>query len=181
MRRALLCVLSFGLLLIPGVASAQSTSTDSQTLQELLKEVRQLRQDLRTIATTSQRAQILLSREQVEQASVASAQKELDSANSRVSEFQRRERDFQEQIQAFTDEDNEDRTPDASSRQRLEAMIARFKSSLEQESVQEQSAMSSQMQAKDRLQIEQGKLDALQSELDRLDKDLQDLGTQPVN
>lgn len=181
MRRALLCVMSFGLLVIPGVASAQSTSTDSQTLQELLKEVRELRQDLRTIATTSQRAQILLSREQVEQTSVASAQKELDSANSRVSEFQRRERDFQEQIQAFTDEDNEDRTPDASSRQRLEAMIARFKSNLEQESVQEQSAMTTQMQAKDRLQVEQGKLDALQAELDRLDKDLQDLGTQPVN
>lgn len=181
MRRALLCVMPFALILIPASAFGQSNSTDSQTLQELLKEVRQLRQDLRTIATTSQRAQILLSREQVEQASVASAQKELDAANSRLSEFQRREREFQEQIQAFTDEDNEDRTPNASARQRLEAMIQRFKTNLEQQNVDEQNALTIQMQAKEKLQIEQGKLDALQSELDRLDKDLQDFATQPVN
>lgn len=182
MRRALLCVLPFGLLLIPTVAFAQSTSsTDSQTLQALLKEVRKLRQDVRTMTVASQRAQILLSREQMEQIAVENAQKELDAANSHVSEIQRQERNSQEQIQYFSDQDNEDRTPNPASRQRIESMIARFKTNLAQQSVDEQSAETSQMQAKEKLQIEQGKLDALQAELDRLDKDLQNFATQPIN
>lgn len=182
MRRVLLCVLPFALVLIPNVASSQSTSSnDSQTLQALLKEVQELRQDVRTMTAASERAQILLSREQVEQGAVESAQKELDAANSRVSEVQRREGDLQEQIQAFTDEDNEDRTPNASARQRIEALIARFKANLERQGLQEQSAQTSQMQAKEKLQIEQGKLDTLQAELDRLDKDLQSFTTQTVN
>ena len=133
------------------------------------------------MTVTSERAQILLSREQAEQAAVASAQKELDSANSRVSEIQRQERDSQEQIQYFSDQDNEDRTPNASSRQRIEALLQRFKANVEQQGQEEQSALTGQMQAKDKLQIEQGKLDALQSELDRLDKDLQDFANQPIN
>lgn len=182
MRRVLLCVLPFALVLIPEVASSQSaSSTDSQTLQELLKEVRQMRQDIRTMTATSQRAQILLSREQVEQVAVATAQKELDGANSRLTEIQRQERNAQEQIQYFSDQDNEDRTPNAASRQRIEALIARFKMNLEQQSLEEQSAQTSQMQAKEKLQVEQGKLDELQTELDRLDKDLQQFASQPIN
>lgn len=181
MRGALLCILSFSLLLTPGVAYSQSaSSTDSQTLQALLKEVREMRQDIRTMTAASERAQILLSREQVEQAAVENAQKELDSASSRVSEIQRQERNSQEQIQYFTDQDSEDRTPNAASRQRIEALIARFKANLEQQSAEEQSAQGSQMQAKDKLQIEQGKLDELQAELDRLDKDLQNFTTQTI-
>ncbi|MGH9710386.1 MAG: hypothetical protein ACRD37_07555, partial [Candidatus Acidiferrales bacterium] len=80
MRRASLLV--FGLLLIPTTCFGQSTSTDSQTLQALLKEVRQLRQDVRTVTVASERVQILLSRLQAQQTAVGRAQQRLSDAHS---------------------------------------------------------------------------------------------------
>jgi hypothetical protein len=60
MRRLLLAVLT--LFVIPTLALRQSAPTDSQTLQALLAEVRQLRHDLQTTTATTQRAQIALYR-----------------------------------------------------------------------------------------------------------------------
>jgi len=56
------CLLILGLLLIATPVLGQSASTDSQTLQALLSEVRQLRHDLQTTTLAAQRAQILLYR-----------------------------------------------------------------------------------------------------------------------
>jgi hypothetical protein len=49
-----------GLILASTVSVGQTASPDSQTLQALLAEVRQLRKDLRTTTVASQRVQILL-------------------------------------------------------------------------------------------------------------------------
>lgn len=119
MRRALPFILIFILLLIPTVSFSQSApaSTDSQTLQELLREVRQLRQDMRNITVTSQRAQILLSREQLQQTSVESAQKEADAAKARTQQTDDRARRLAMQVKYYTDADNEDATPNPAERQ----------------------------------------------------------------
>jgi len=58
------------LLIVPIIAAAQSNSTDSQTLQALLGEVRQLRQELRSSTVAAQRAQILIYRVQAQQGAV---------------------------------------------------------------------------------------------------------------
>jgi hypothetical protein len=60
MRRPFLFVL--GLLLASTVSVGQTASADSQTLQALLAEVRQLRKDLRTTTVASQTVPILSTR-----------------------------------------------------------------------------------------------------------------------
>src|SRR2546430_8011089 len=67
---------------------AQTTSSDSQTLQALLTEIRQLRQDLQVSLTRIQSAQILLSRLQIQQVSVSRASQHLDDARSKLAEVQ---------------------------------------------------------------------------------------------
>jgi len=67
---------------------AQTTSSDSQTLQALLAEVRQLRQDLQVSLTRIQSAQILLSRQQIQQVAVSRASQHLNDARSKLAEVQ---------------------------------------------------------------------------------------------
>src|SRR5690348_1527102 len=62
----------------------QSAPTDSQTLQALLAEVRQLRHDLRTATATAQRAQIALYRLQRQDEAVARANQRLSDARVRL-------------------------------------------------------------------------------------------------
>ena len=73
-----------GPLLIATPAFAQSSSTDSQTLQALLTEVRQLRHDLQTATVAAQRVQIALYRLQRQEAAVAHATQSLTDARSRL-------------------------------------------------------------------------------------------------
>lgn len=183
MRRALIGVGCLLLLLFysPAFGQSSSTSTDSQTLQELLREVRELRQDLRTVTVASQRAQILLSRVQAQQTAVTEAQKEVDEAHSQTNQTERRSRQIQNQIKYYTDQDNEDRTPNAVERQNIEQNVARLNAILEQSHGDEAKMQADEMQAKDKLQFEQSKLDALQSELDQIDRTLANLSSQPVN
>src|SRR5437879_7119604 len=67
---------------------AQTTSSDSQTLQALLTEIRQLRQDLQVSMTRMQSAQLLLSRLQIQQVAVSRASQHLDDARSKLAEVQ---------------------------------------------------------------------------------------------
>ena len=62
-----------GLLFFSTACFGQTTPGDSQTLQALLLEVRQLRQDLQTTTIAAQRAQILIYRLQGQEAAVARA------------------------------------------------------------------------------------------------------------
>jgi hypothetical protein len=58
-------LLTVGFVLASAVSFAQTASTDSQTLQALPAEVRQLRMDLQTTTVASQRVQIILYRLQL--------------------------------------------------------------------------------------------------------------------
>jgi phage-related minor tail protein len=109
------------------------------------------------------------------------AQKELDNARSLLAQAQKRRNEIENEIKYYTDQDTEELTPDSAQRQRIEDLVGRFKSNLEKASLEEQKAQSYEMQAKDALQIERAKLDALQDELDRLDQSLKGLASQPVN
>lgn len=185
MRRASFFVLIVGLLLIPATALGQSGSassfSDSQTLQALLQEVRHLRQDVRTVTVVSERSQILLARLQAQETAVEGAQKELDNARSQVDQAQKHQNGLENQLQYYKDQDTEERTPDSAQRQKLETLIPRYKSSVDEAGAETQKAETAEMQAKDKLQIERSKLDTLQDELDRLDQSLKSLASQPVN
>ncbi len=84
MRRPLLLVPS--LLLISMPVFGQSASNDSQTLQALLAEVRQLRHDLQTTTVAAQRAQILIYRVQAQESVVRRMQERVDDARSRLAQ-----------------------------------------------------------------------------------------------
>src|SRR6516162_6887439 len=71
-------MLALGLLLLSPRVFGQATSTESQTLEALLAEVHQLRQDLHAVATAGRRAQILIYRLYVQEAVVARAAKRFD-------------------------------------------------------------------------------------------------------
>lgn len=194
MRRALvfavltvIFALSFGVAPASQAAARQSNSTntsavtDTQTLQALLREVRELRQDLRTSSIASERAQILLSRMQAQQQSVNNAQRELDRARSQLNDAENRRKSFDRQIAYYSSQDNEDSTPDPAKRQMLEENLKRLRALAQDAETQHDSAQTSEMSAKQQLQLEQSKLDALQSELDQIDRALADLASSPVN
>src|SRR5215470_2310812 len=73
--------LALGLLMVfDGTAAGQSKPTDSQSLEAIVGEIRQLRQELRTLVGTAQRAQILISRVQVQESLVRRLQERVDDA-----------------------------------------------------------------------------------------------------
>ena len=84
MRR--LFLLALGFLMTSTVSVGQTASAESQTLQALLVEVRQLRKDLQTTTVASQRVQILLYRAQLQETVVAGAQRRLDVVHSKLAE-----------------------------------------------------------------------------------------------
>jgi hypothetical protein len=64
-------VLALSLLLFSSSALGQATPTESPTLQAVLAEIRQLRQDLQTSAIAARRARILIYRLHVQEAAAA--------------------------------------------------------------------------------------------------------------
>jgi hypothetical protein len=82
MRRAFFCVLT--LLAISGLAVAQSATSDTQTLQAVLNEVRALRQELRVSLNRTQTMQILLVRFQTQEGVIARASDRLNDARQKL-------------------------------------------------------------------------------------------------
>ena len=85
-------ILALGLPLLSPRVFGQATPTQSQTLEALLAEVHQLRQDLHAVATAGRRAQILIYRLYVQEAVVARAAEHLDQATSAFDEFEARKK-----------------------------------------------------------------------------------------
>src|SRR5436309_6175159 len=101
MNRSSLFVL--GLLLLSTACFGQTTPADSQTLQALLSEVRQLRQDLQTTTIAAQRAQILIYRLQGQEAAVARASQRLDEAREKLARSQDDRKHVAADVKRFED------------------------------------------------------------------------------
>jgi len=161
-------VLALSLLLFTSPALGQAAPTDSQTLQALLAEIRQLRQDLQTSAIAARRAQILIYRLHVQEAAVAQASQRLDEAKSSIEQL-RASRKYQE-IQFKRYQDMKDRAENAVQRQQFEDAITELKAQMEASVSEEQEVQIREMELERQSRIEQAKLDQLQEELDRLDQ-----------
>lgn len=164
-------LLTLGLLLISPAAFGQTSSTDSQTLQALLAEMRQLRQELRTATVAAQRVQILLYRLQIQEGAVQRAQRRVDDARSALSQTQ-----AEVKMMAFTIKQMEDKISNAQNpveKKRQEDLLPKFKAELESQQNSEQQSQARESEAEQELRAEQAKLNALQDQLDRLDKSLE--------
>ena len=169
MRRAWFLV--FSLFFASTAAFGQSVPADSQTLQALLSEVRQLRKDLQTTTVASHRVQILLYRMQSQQAAVARAQQRVDEVDSRLTDAKGAVRHFTSEVEraeaALNDSQN------ATQRQQLEQILASNKRELEPQKLAEQEWETKAAEAVQNLRSEEAKLTALEDQLDRVDKDLE--------
>lgn len=171
-------ILALGLLLLSPRVFGQATSTESQTLEALLAEVHQLRQDLHAVATAGRRAQILIYRLYVQEAVVARAAERFAQAESSVDQFEARKK--WETLQPKEDEEGKDSAQSPAERKQLEDAICNFKSQIEAWTAQEQEAQAKKMEVAEQLRIEQATLDQLQNELDQIDQSVRNASGRPA-
>lgn len=154
-------------------ASAQSSGTDSQTMQSILREIQLLRQDLRATSVTSQRLQILVHRLEVQETAVTQATHDYNDAHSQTTELQNRLKRLNTQVERFQQE--KDNTTDPTQTQRLEDITKQLKAEIEVVQGQVPDAQQKEGTAEDALRIAQQKLDELEARLDAADQELQKL------
>lgn len=174
MRRVWFLLL--GLFVASISAFGQSTTTDSQTLQALLSEIRLLRRDLQTTTVASQRVQILMYRLQSQQAALARAQQRADEVHSRLNEAQAGVRHFTSEIERTETALND--TQNSNDRKQVEGMLAAAKRELELQKAAEQDWEAKEAEAVQNLRSEESKLAALEEQLDQLDKILEGVSRQ---
>jgi chromosome segregation ATPase len=164
-------------LILPLTLDAQSASTDSQTLQALLSEVHQLRQELRIASVTAQRAQILVYRVQAQQAVVTRLSERVENDRSSLSRIQSEQRRLTAAIKHLEDLRA---TQNDTERKRTEEQLAQTKIRLDQLGNDEQESQPRKIELEEELRVEQAKLTQLHEELDRIDKSLEQLTRAPT-
>jgi chromosome segregation ATPase len=160
-----------GFLLFSTPCFGQATPSDSQTLQALLLEVRQLRQDLQTTTIAVQRAQILLYRLQGQEAAVARASERLDRARERLAVIQDQREHVAADVKRQEDFINNTENP-PNQRKETEDMLPPQKTRLESLKNEEQQRQTQEIEAEQQLRAEEVRLSDLRDQLDRLDKAL---------
>ena len=160
------------LLLVSAPVSGQSASTDSQTLQELLAEVRQLRHDLQTATVATQKAQILLHRVDAEESAVRVMQERVDTTRSALAQIRFDQKSRADTIKQIEDKQGSDNTPPGEQKD-LEGALAQIKARYEAHANDEQEAQAKLTDAEEQLRVEQAKLSGLEDQLDQLEKSLE--------
>jgi chromosome segregation ATPase len=168
------------LLLLPARAAGQGAPKDSQTLQDLLAEVRQLRQELQTTTIAVERAQILLYRVRSQQEAVAQATQRLDQMRSQLGETRARQKEMSGQLK-WWQEAVEAGKISAAQQKEVEEQIPPLKARIEALGLEEQERLAKEAEAEQRLRDEQAKLAELESQLDHLDAELQKAGRPSAN
>jgi len=169
----LVCLI-FTLLAIPPAAMSQTTSTDAQTLQAILSELRQLRHDIQTSNAMVARAQIALYRLQRQAEAVEHARQGRNDARLRLAQAQSDTSKKAIQIQSAKDAVNHSDAPDARTHFE-EVVLPELKSELEMLQKQEQKAHREEVEAEQQLRDEQVKLDGLNDFLDRYNAALEEV------
>lgn len=169
MHRSWLLVL--GLLFISAFGFGQSTSSDSQGMQALVAEVRQLRTDLRATNGNSLKAQILLQRLQLQETTVARVSERLSNARGRLADMQRHRTEVADTLKQF-EELLENTETSSEDRKRFQGEISAKRQELEALAAVEQQQQATGMEAEEQLRAEQAKLDGLEDRVEQLEKSL---------
>ena len=165
MRRAFFCMTA--LLAISACAFGQAASSDTQTLQALLSEVRALRQDLRVSLNRTQGNQILLARLQLQEGAVTRASDHLNDARQKLFETHVRQRELSSELKRTEEALNTADNP-ADNPQDLQDRIKHIKSDLEIAGNIAQQQQTTETQAEQQLRDEQDKLSVIEGQLDEL-------------
>jgi chromosome segregation ATPase len=154
-------------------ALAQTPPPDTQALQALVSEIRQLRLDLQTTTIATQRVQIVLYRLQSQTALVTRANSHLEDARSSLANTQSEKKIVSARAQQM--EDSARATQNPMERKVIEEAFSQTKPVLERLSADEQRLQSRVIDAETQYRAEQARLAELQDQLDRLDKVLDSL------
>lgn len=174
MRPLLFCVLTLFLTALSPLSS-QTAPTDSQTLQALLAELRQLRHDLRSTNAMAQRAQIALYRLQRQDEAVVRANQNLSDVRNKLANIVTERNELTRQMQQVEALMRNSANPDERSHSE-EVLLPELKARLAYVSKTEQEAREQESEAMQRTHDEQIKLDALNDTLDRLNSALEERG-----
>ena len=149
MYRSACLILMFSI--IPAAAISQTAPTDSQTLQGILSEVRQLRHDLQTSNAMLARAQIALYRLQRQAESVEHERQRLDAARLRLAQAESDRSKKAIQIQSAKDATTHSDASDAHASDARthfeEVVLPELKSELEMLQKQERKAQVEEVEA----------------------------------
>ena len=157
------------LLLVSTPALGQTNSKDSQALQALLTEVRQLRQDFEATALVTHKMQVLLYRLQTQNTTVARLSRSLEDAHAEASQVEGERTKLAADIKQH--EDFISNTANASGdRKALEDALPGLKEKLLSLDNELQQALEKESAAQEQLRSEQVKLDKLEADFDRLEK-----------
>lgn len=160
--------------LLGTIAQGQTPSSDSQTLQALLAEVRQLRQVLQTTTIAAQRIQLTLYRLQIQGTTVARATQRLDETRFKVTEAEFARKRLVMLVENL--EDLQSHTENQQERSNRDVDLRREKKELELQTSEEQQLRAIENDAFAQVEAERTKLNELEDGLDRLEKALEDFG-----
>lgn len=158
------------LLVLASAALAAQTS-DSQTLQAILEELRQLRQELAGTTMAAQRVQIVLYRLQIQRDAVKSTEQRHDQAAARVNDAERARLEAANGLKSA--EDKLASVADDSQRPPAEAQVHEMKRRVEMWTRDEADRRAVEIAADSELKREQAILADLQQKLDELERQLQ--------
>lgn len=166
------------LLVVSVPAFGQTNSTDSQTLQALLTEVRQLRQDFEATATITHKMQVLLYRLQTQNTAIARLSRSVDDAHADVNQLGRERDQLAAEIKQHQDFVSSN-TNTSGDRKAVEDAIPGLKEKLASLDDQLQEAQERESTGQEQVHSAEAKLESLEAELDRLEKSFEKMTEAP--
>jgi chromosome segregation ATPase len=154
-------------------ALCQTPAKESDTLQSLLMEVHQLRQDIEAMTVASQRVQIALYTLQMQDASVARATQRLDDARNRCKGEEGTRQHTASEIQSL--ESNLARGVPEVEAKLIQSRLTELKRALDVQAMAMQTCQSVESELSNQLRNDQAKLAELQDRIVHLDKTLEQL------
>lgn len=172
-----LSFLALGVLLFSPVCFGQSTNSDSQTLQALLLEVRQLRQDMHSTLVATQRAQILIYRLQAQEAAVARTSQRLTETREKLTQLREEQTMLAENAKQREAVIRNEQSSEAE-RRSAELSLSMIKSRLNTIEGEEEQTQAREMEAQQQERDEELRFTDMREQLDRLDKTLENASRQ---
>jgi hypothetical protein len=162
-----------------GGRSGQTAPSDSQTLQSLLSEVRELHRELQSSLAKMQRAQILFIWWQTQQSAEEHASQRLDDARTKLAGEQDHQRHIALDSKHVEDDLSAEQVP--AQQKVLQDQADRLKVDFETSTKMVDQDQQAEIDCEQKLRNEQDKLDALDAELDDIVKSMGGASGQPAS
>jgi hypothetical protein len=166
---------AIGFLLIAGLAFGQTPEKAPDTLQALLTEVRQLRQDIEAMTAASQRVQIALYALQIQDAAVGRATQRLEGVRNKCADAETNKQHTAGEIQRLETSFAASMLADNDAKA-VKERLAEMKFALEMQTAEAQHCQAAEAEHTSEVRNEQAKLRELQDRITRLDKALEQFG-----